>query len=172
MSILRRAMMYVGLVDEEYEEYDAYDEPAPSPSVRPRPMAPEAVEPAPVLGNVRPMPREPEPPSGVTLTTRPSVVRPIQSTAARVHVVEPTGFNDAQEIGDRLKNGQPVIVVLRAVDPDLSRRLIDFCSGATYVLDASMKRVDKKVYLLTPANVEVPAEERRRLQERGYLAPS
>ena len=77
---------------------------------------------------------------------RPAVVRPIPN--ARVHVVQPKSFNDAQEIGDRLKTGQPVIVNLQDVDAELSRRLIDFCSGATYVLDAKMKPVAKRVFPL------------------------
>jgi cell division inhibitor SepF len=58
------------------------------------------------------------------------------------------------------------------VDADLSRRLIDFCSGATYVLDAKMKPVAKRVFLLTPSNVEVSDEEKRRLQERGLYLPN
>jgi cell division inhibitor SepF len=84
-----------------------------------------------------------------------------------VHVVAPTGFNDAQEIGDKLKASQPVIVNLQGVNRDLSRRLIDFSSGLTYGLGGQMERVAEQVFLLTPSNVEVPAEEKRRLQERG-----
>ena len=99
---------------------------------------------------------------------RPSVVRPFtQPQAAKVHVVVPTGFNDAQEIGDKLKDTQPVIVNLQGIDRDLSRRLIDFSSGLTYGLGGSMERVAEQVFLLTPSNVEVSAEEKRRLQERG-----
>ena len=156
-------MMYVGLADDEYDEYEAYEDPQPQPAQPAARRIPD--DSAPV---VRPIPRDEAP--SITTAPRPAVVRAINPMAARVHVVEPQGFNDAQEIGDRLKNGQPVIVVMRDVDADLSRRLIDFCSGASYVLDATMKRVDKKVYLITPANVEVSADERRRLQERGFIA--
>ncbi len=99
---------------------------------------------------------------------RPSVVRPFtQPQAAKVHVVVPVGFNDAQEIGDKLKDNQPVIVNLQGIDRDLSRRLIDFSSGLTYGLGGAMERVAEQVFLLTPSNVEVSAEEKRRLQERG-----
>jgi cell division inhibitor SepF len=104
----------------------------------------------------------------VTVQQRPSVVRPFtQPQAAKVHVVVPVGFNDAQEIGDKLKANQPVIVNLRGIDRDLSRRLIDFSSGLTYGLGGAMERVAEQVFLLTPSNVEVSAEEKRRLQERG-----
>ena len=99
---------------------------------------------------------------------RPSVVRPFtQPQAAKVHVVVPVGFNDAQEIGDKLKDNQPVIVNLQGIDRELSRRLIDFSSGLTYGLGGAMERVAEQVFLLTPSNVEVSAEEKRRLQERG-----
>jgi cell division inhibitor SepF len=86
---------------------------------------------------------------------------------ARVHVIAPSGFNDAQEIGDKLKANQPVIVNLQTVDRDLARRLIDFASGLAYGLGGQMERVADQVFLLTPTNVEVSAEEKRRLQERG-----
>jgi cell division inhibitor SepF len=106
--------------------------------------------------------------SAVTLQPRPSVVRPFtQPQAAKVHVVVPVGFNDAQEIGDKLKANQPVIVNLQGIDRELSRRLIDFASGVTYGLGGAMERVADQVFLLTPSNVEVSPEEKRRLQERG-----
>jgi cell division inhibitor SepF len=168
-SFLRRTMVMLGLVDDdEYDEYEHYDEPvAPS---RPRTTMVEPLEPV-SSGPVRTLPRERDlDTGGVTLQARPAVVRPVPSP--RVHVVQPQGFNDAQEIGDRLKTGQPVIVNLQDVDADLSRRLIDFCSGATYVLDAKMKPVAKRVFLLTPSNVEVSDEEKRRLQERGLYLPN
>ena len=68
---------------------------------------------------------------------RPSVVRTIgPTTAARVHVVEPQGFNDAQEVGDRLKANQPVILNLQGLPRELQRRLIDFSSGLAYAVAA------------------------------------
>ena len=89
------------------------------------------------------------------------------TTAARVHVVEPHGFNDAQEVGDRLKADQPVIINLQGVDRDLQRRLIDFSSGLAYAVGGQMSRVADQVFLLTPCNVEVSQEEKERLQARG-----
>jgi cell division inhibitor SepF len=85
----------------------------------------------------------------------------------RVHVMEPKGFNDAQEVGDRLKNGQPVILNLQGVDRDLQRRLIDFSSGLAYALNGTMSKAADQVFLLTPSNVEVSEEEKERLQARG-----
>ncbi|MDQ1437573.1 MAG: cell division inhibitor SepF [Acidimicrobiaceae bacterium] len=171
-GLLRRTMVYLGLVDDEYDDYEPYDEPQP---VAPQPRQGAggrayAQEPEPGISSIRTIPREqPEYSSGVTVQPRPAVVRPIQPVQnAKPYLVHPTSFPEAQEIGDRLKASQPVIVNLSNADRELSRRMIDFCSGATYVLSGSMDKVAEGVFLLTPSNVEVSAEERRRLQERGY----
>jgi cell division inhibitor SepF len=159
-------MVYLGLVDDDYEDYEVYEE-APAAPARPtRSYAPEPAEVGAGQSTIRTIPRE-ETGAGIAVTPRPSVVRPISPAAAKVHVVAPTRFPDAQEIGDRFKANQPVIVNLQGADRELSRRMIDFCSGATYALGGSMDKVADQVFLLTPSNVEVSAEEKRRLQERG-----
>ena len=89
------------------------------------------------------------------------------SPNVRVHLILPRSFNDAQQIADRFKDGVPVILNLQATDQELSKRLIDFASGLTYALNGGMQRVADKVFLLTPRNVEVSAEERARILERG-----
>jgi cell division inhibitor SepF len=188
-SIWRRAMVYLGLVDdEEYDEYEPYpQEPPPAPKpVRRAPMPERSYEPEPEpvrpsagmsgvssmggmggMSGVRTLPsREPD---NTVPMQRPAVVRPLQPPTQhqKVHALAPTGFNDAKEIGDRLKNSQPVIVNLQGVDRELARRLIDFSSGLTYGVGGQMEKVADSVFLLTPSNVEVSAEEKRRLQERG-----
>ncbi|MHB8669848.1 MAG: cell division protein SepF [Acidimicrobiales bacterium] len=164
-SIGRRVLVYLGLVDDEYEEYDHYEEPvaAPSQLTRRVPAAVGVMEPEP--SGVRTLPRED--PSAVQ--PRPAVVRTMPVHSAKVHVVAPGGFDDAKEIGDRLRANQPVIVNLQGSHRDLRRRLIDFASGLTYGLGGQMERVAEQVFLLTPTNVEVSAEEKRRLQERGLI---
>lgn len=180
-GMVRRAMVYLGLVDDELEEFEGYDEAPqqPPPQAAPgqprsgRAYGPEAYDPALAASSIRTIPRE-APSQHETVgpvspvSPRPSLVRPIAATQnAKVHVIAPVRFPDAQEIGDRLKASQPVIVNLQAADRELSRRMIDFCSGAAYVLGGSMDKVADQVFLLTPSNVEVSAEEKRRLQERG-----
>ena len=86
---------------------------------------------------------------------------------ASVHLVVPRSFNDAQQIADKFKESIPVILNLQSSDSELSKRLIDFASGLTYALEGGMQRVADKVFLLTPRNVEVSAEERARLLEGG-----
>ncbi len=108
--------------------------------------------------------------AGVTPLDSPggSAVRPLPATAkAKPHVVQPHSFTEAQDVADRFKGNQPVIINLQGADRDLARRLIDFASGLCYGLGGQMERVADQVYLLTPSDVEVSDEERRRLQERG-----
>jgi cell division inhibitor SepF len=90
----------------------------------------------------------------------------------RVHLVIPKSFNDAQQIADRFKDAIPVILNLQGTETDLSKRLIDFASGLTYALDGGMQRIADKVFMLTPRNVEISAEERARLIEKGFFNQS
>jgi cell division inhibitor SepF len=101
---------------------------------------------------------------------------PVRSLAAaaeqpqvRVHLVMPKNFNDAQIVADKFKSDVPVILNLQTSETELAKRLIDFASGLTYALDGGMQRVADKVFLLTPKNVEVSAEERQRLLDKGFF---
>lgn len=178
-SFVRRTMVYLGLVDDDYEDYEPYEDPEgaqPAKQSRPtvRHMASSEPVEAPAPTGVRTIARdEPQPGANQQAPPRPAVVRPITpERSARVHVVAPERFGDAQEIGDRLKASQPVIVNLQGADRELGRRMIDFCSGVTYALGGSMEKAADQVFLLTPSNVEVSAEERQRLQERGLYQRS
>ena len=90
----------------------------------------------------------------------------------RVHFVAPKSFNDVQDVADKFKDSIPVIINLQGTDTDLSKRLIDFSSGLTYALDGGMQRIADKVFMLTPRNVEISAEERARLIEKGFFNQS
>jgi cell division inhibitor SepF len=90
----------------------------------------------------------------------------------RVHLVVPESFNDAQDVGNKFKDSIPVILNLQGVEPGLSIRIIDFASGLTYALDGGMQKIADKTFLLTPRNVEVSAEEKARLIERGFFNQS
>ena len=102
--------------------------------------------------------------------SRGAVVRPLPVGPSKPSVIGPTSFNDAQEVADKFKVNVPVILNLQGVERDLARRIIDFASGLCYGLGGQMERVANQVYLLTPRDVEVSPEERRRLRERGYEA--
>ncbi len=90
----------------------------------------------------------------------------------RVHFVAPKNFNDVQDVADKFKDSIPVILNLQDADTDLSKRLIDFASGLTYALDGGMQRIGDKIFLLTPHNVELSAEERARLAEKDFFNQS
>jgi cell division inhibitor SepF len=100
-------------------------------------------------------------------SSRPTRLRSADTGKASVHLVLPRSFNDAQQIADKFKDAVPVILNLQSADNELSKRLIDFASGLTYALNGSMQRVADKVFLLTPRNVEVSAEERARMLDKG-----
>jgi cell division inhibitor SepF len=182
----RKAMTYLGLgPDEDYEDYDgSYDEaPPPEQPRQARPQRPSRPTPPASNGATRTRPssvtspppsaygppESSEPPAVRTLpvqgddSPKPRV-RPVPRTPqVKPHHVSPTSFNQAQEVADKFKAAQPVVLDLAGVDRDLSRRLIDFSSGMCYGLGGHMEKVANHVYLLTPSGVEVPADERRRL---------
>ncbi len=107
-------------------------------------------------------------------STRASVLRPVGNGGSdvQVHLVIPRNFNDAQQVADQFKRTVPVILNLQTTDHELSKRLIDFASGLTYALDGGMQRIAEKVFLLTPRNVEVSAEEKARLIDKGFFNQS
>jgi cell division inhibitor SepF len=105
---------------------------------------------------------------------RSSVLRPVGNGGSdvQVHLVIPRNFNDAQQVADQFKRTVPVILNLQTTDHELSKRLIDFASGLTYALDGGMQRIAEKVFLLTPRNVDVSAEEKARLIDKGFFNQS
>jgi cell division inhibitor SepF len=106
--------------------------------------------------------------------SRSRVLTPVGNGGAgvQVHLVTPTSFNDAQEVADRFKYSVPVILNLQTTEGELAKRLIDFASGLTYALDGGMQKIAEKTFLLTPHNVEVSAEEKARLVEKGFFNQS
>jgi cell division inhibitor SepF len=192
-SFMKKTMVYLGLLDDEYDEYDDLEDHAPrgfSAATRVEPRSQDyeqAEEFSGGMSRVRTIPRESAQPSQQSrpapsnVAPRPSAVRavPVDPTmnptgpapapaSGRVHVVAPSRFGDAKEIADRLKDNRPVIVNLQMADRDLQRRMIDFCSGVTYALSGEMEKVADQVFLLAPTNVKVSDEERQRLVERGF----
>jgi cell division inhibitor SepF len=192
-SFMKKTMVYLGLLDDEYDEYDDLDDRAPrgfSAATRVEPRSQDyeqgGEEFSGGMTRVRTIPRESAVPSQprpapANVTPRPAPVRamPVDSTlnptgpaaaptSARVHVVAPSRFGDAKDIADRLKDNRPVIVNLQMAERDLQRRMIDFCSGVTYALSGEMEKVADQVFLLAPTNVKVSDEERQRLVERGF----
>jgi cell division inhibitor SepF len=190
----RRALEYFGLVEGDYIEEGEYEEGDTASE-----MALDDTEVAP-RDSVRSMPPrrrggeddiddifgDDEPP-------RRSRIRAVDDTAeeprprrgrrrgapagnggsvASMHVVTPRSFNDAQQVADEFKRSKPVIINLQSTDRELSKRLIDFSSGMTYALGGGMQRISQGIFLLTPEDVEVSAEEKARILEGGFFNQS
>jgi cell division inhibitor SepF len=171
-----RALVYFGLAeDPDYREHDIYE-----PDTAPHGQVYEGAAPRGSASVSRLSERrrgrddiddifaDDLPPS------RSRVLTPVGNGGAdvQVHLVTPTSFNDAQEVADRFKYSVPVILNLQTTEGELAKRLIDFASGLTYALDGGMQKIAEKTFLLTPRNVEVSAEEKARLIEKGFFNQS
>lgn len=154
VSVWRKTLLYLGLVEEDDldDEMHAYEQPPRESSSTIRKISRED------LGR-----RDEAPPPARSAAAGP------QRSLGQVHIVEPRAYDDAKEIGDKLRLSVPVIMNLQGIEDDLFKRLTAFASGLAYGLEGRVQRLAPRVYLITPANVEVSAEERRRLMERGFF---
>ena len=157
---MRKVGEYLGLVEQADFDDDFDDEPSVPVPVR----------------------REPE--------RRPAVVRPTtvsnieehrrpRSTSAepssdlhRIETVTPRTYNDARTVGEHYRSGVPVIMNLSEIDDDDAKRLVDFAAGLVFAVHGSINRVTAKVFLLSPANVEVTDEDRQRIAAGGFYNQS
>ena len=173
-----RALVYFGLAEEHHDDYDE-----PVPVAEPEAELEDRYRDRPNVRRLSARRRRDEIDDIFAEDDaddrRTNVLRPVPAGrnggnggADRVHLVVPTSFNDAQQVADKFKDSIPVILNLQGSDADLSKRMIDFASGLTYALDGGMQRIADKVFLLTPRNVEVSAEERARLIEKGFFNQS
>lgn len=195
MSRFQKAMVWLGLTDaeEDEEQYDEYED---APSRRARHYRPDApVPPSPRVqvyqtqtdpprddrDKIRQMASErfaAKPIADEYLAARAEMqdsrphdprvgfVKPVPAEKPKLHLSHPLRFSDVQEIGDRFKERQLVVVDLENLSKDLSRRVIDFCSGVTYSLEGRIEKLFDSVLLLSPANIELSAQDKDRLMER------
>ena len=162
-SAMRKMAVYLGLVEDDrryaenyeaYDEYDDYDEPA------------DAVEPAAPAAPVR------ADYAGYPTDHRVDTVPPQQVELARITTLHPRTYNEARNIGEHFRDGTPVIMNLTEMVDSDARRLVDFAAGLIFGLRGSIDKVTNKVFLLSPANVEVTAEDKARIAERGFFNQS
>ncbi len=186
-----RTLVYFGLAEDRYDDEDDYDHPTPAPAAR---AASSVNAEAEIEERYRERPTVRRLPSRRRRddiddifaddagSSRTNVLRSVGSSGnarqtngrsdVRVHFVSPRTFNDVQDVADKFKDGIPVILNMQDSDNNLRIRLTDFASGLTYALDGGMQRIADKTLLLTPRNVEVSAEERARILEKGFFNQS
>ena len=113
----------------------------------------------PVLREPSRLPERPSPPVAERLGGAAAL--------ARITTLQPRSYNEARTIGERYRDGVPVIMNLTELDDAAAKRLVDFAAGLAFALRGSIDKVTSRVFLLTPADVEVSADDARRLAERG-----
>src|SRR5690348_15928869 len=164
MSTMRKIGEYLGLVEDTgryADEYDDYDE-APQ-------QAPRAAQPAPRQAAPRPAPV-----ADISERRRPAPA-PQQQTVAelsRITTLHPRTYNEARTIGENFRDGVPVIMNLSEMDDSDAKRLVDFAAGLVFATRGTIERVTAKVFLLSPPNVSVAAEEKQRIVEGGFFNQS
>jgi cell division inhibitor SepF len=150
--------MYLGLVEDEDLDDVAPIADAGSPGVQR----------APVRGVARETPAVRTRSAVEQDSTVRTIPQPRTAASGSIHRAEPKRFNEARELGERFKEGVPVIMNLQQTEDSIARRLVDFASGLVFGLEGKIELVATRVYLLTPAEVEVSAEERELLREGGF----
>ena len=157
---MRKMGVYLGLL-EDTERYDEYDESYDEQTAR-RDERPEAQRPAPVANIAerrRPAPA-PAPAAGVV------------AELSRITTLHPRTYNEARTIGENFREGVPVIMNLSEMDDNDAKRLVDFSAGLVFAVRGTIERVTNKVFLLSPPNVTVAAEDKQRIAEGGFFNQS
>jgi cell division inhibitor SepF len=163
-SAMRKMAVYLGLVEDDhryqdrydssYEEYEEYDEQGDRLDVSDGQEGPAR--------------------DGDVYVSAPSRQDPVRQTTdlARITTLHPRTYNEARTIGEHFREGIPVIMNLTEMVDSDAKRLVDFAAGLIFGLHGSIERVTNKVFLLSPANVEVTAEDKARIAERGFFNQS
>lgn len=176
MGIVKNTLIYLGFVEDGLQdEIASYED----PSARARPAqsrqsleSTEVHEPRDYREPREPREfRDPRQTASAQERQLASVhhLQPRQVPMGQVHIVRPTSYGDAQQIGDRLRSSLPVIVNLEEAEDDLYRRVVAFASGLVYGLDGNIQKLAKRIYLITPVDMQVSSEDKRRLTEDSGL---
>ena len=180
---MRKMALYLGLVEDEdrYEDYDEYDD-AREESREDRGR--ETRDARDARAERRPVSavREPEPRGGGSAAVaampvrRPVPAPPAESPSMtdlnRITTIHPRTYNEAKTIGESFRGGTPVIMNLTDMDDSDAKRLVDFAAGLVFGLYGTIERVTNKVFLLSPANVTVTAEDKARMAEGSFFNQS
>ena len=160
---MHKMAVYLGLVEDErryddgYDSYEEYSEYEEQPEELPSEPAGQANLLAGDMGTAA---------AHTAVTT-------VQATdLTRITTLHPRTYNEARTIGEHFREGTPVIMNLTEMVDSDAKRLVDFAAGLIFGLRGSIERVTNKVFLLSPANIEVTAEDKARMAERGFFNQS
>jgi cell division inhibitor SepF len=163
---MRKMGEYLGLVEQADYDYD-YDDYADEPSIpvpvkRERELEPHR-EPH---REHRPAPARPAPVASIEDRRRPRTSH--GAAIARIETVTPRAYNDARTVGEHFRDGVPVIMNLSEISDDDAKRLVDFAAGLVFSVHGSINRITTKVFLLSPAGIEVSDEDKQRIAAGGF----
>jgi cell division inhibitor SepF len=164
-SAMRKMAVYLGLVEDDHryaEKYDSYGEYEEY-------EAPVEVAEVPEEADARLS--QPEY-SGYQAHDWRAERVPQTTDLTRITTLHPRTYNEARTIGEHFREGTPVIMNLTEMVDSDAKRLVDFAAGLIFGLRGSIERVTNKVFLLSPVNVEVTAEDKARIAERGFFNQS
>src|SRR3954469_3036412 len=178
-----------GYADDDLEADDvpAVREPEPLPVRRDRAARPIGLAPAGASAGagtggsrISAMGSGPVGATAAKLAVREPIAAVVEPTPAptpapqpyRITTLHPRTYNEARTIGERFRDGMPVIMNLTEMDDADAKRLVDFAAGLSFGLRGSIERVTAKVFLISPQNVDVTAEDKARIREGGFFNQS
>jgi len=171
-SAMRKMAVYLGLVEDDHRYDDRYDgEYGPEEYDEYPDEHDELPEPA-ERHDAQFIPAEPGPDTGRNGHYGQTATLTQTTDLARITTLHPRTYNEARTIGEHFRDGTPVIMNLTEMVDSDAKRLVDFAAGLIFGLHGSIERVTNKVFLLSPANVEVAAEDKARIVERGFFNQS
>jgi len=170
-SAMRKMAVYLGLVEDDHRYQDKYDSYGEYEDYDDQADLPEPADEA----DPRGVKRDSEAGGGhVGYEAADWRTEHVSQTTdlARITTLHPRTYNEARTIGEHFREGTPVIMNLTEMVDSDAKRLVDFAAGLIFGLRGSIERVTNKVFLLSPANVEVTAEDKARIAERGFFNQS
>jgi cell division inhibitor SepF len=162
---MRKMAVYLGLVEDDHrfgDKYDSYGEYEDYDDLTDRPEVPDEPDVRPGRDDY----------TGYQAAEWRAEHPPQTTDLARITTLHPRTYNEARTIGEHFRDGTPVIMNLTEMVDSDAKRLVDFAAGLIFGLRGSIERVTNKVFLLSPANVEVTAEDKARIAERGFFNQS
>jgi cell division inhibitor SepF len=158
---MRRIGEYLGLLeDTRYDDYDGdYETSDHTPSV----PAGRNPQPTPARASVSDIAERRRPAAGPT---------GVVAELSRITTLHPRTYNEARTVGENFRDGTPVIMNLSEMDDTDAKRLVDFAAGLVFATRGTIERVTNKVFLLSPPNVTVAAEDKQRIAEGGFFNQS